>query len=110
MDNQNVTIRKHKNKQNESLNWSFMSSTSDYSTKSLPDITTRHVYNEDIENYKQEILWFKQQLQIAHTEIENLLTENNTLKQQTYEQEKKITQLKKMCTGSPYTPKMSVTL
>lgn len=106
MDFQNVTQRKHKRTLNESLNISFMSSMSEYSAKSMPDITARHLYCEDSDHYKEQILSLKEQLEVAHSEIANLLTENNNLKNQALKQEQRIAQLKEICTSTPYTPKL----
>ncbi|KAL4720083.1 hypothetical protein ACJJTC_017326, partial [Scirpophaga incertulas] len=101
MDNQNVTQRSKKNKINDSLNLSFISTASDYLSKSFPDLSTGNA-----EIYcNEEIQKLNEQLQIAHSEIENLLLENNKLKQKSVEQNKIITQLKKLCYKSPYTPK-----
>ncbi|KAH9634542.1 hypothetical protein HF086_016630 [Spodoptera exigua] len=105
MEFQNITLRKNKTTANESLNLSFLSTTSDYLAKSLPDLSTGHLFNEDIERYKEEIGKLKEQLEIAHLEIENLTIVNNNLQRLFCEQKQKNEQLKQICTNSPSTLK-----
>ncbi|CAD0205884.1 unnamed protein product [Chrysodeixis includens] len=105
MEFQNVTLRRNKTTANESLNLSSISTTSDYLAKSLPDLSTGQLFNEDIERYKDEIEKLKEELAIAHNEIDNLTIEKNNLQLQFYEQKQKNEQLKQICTNSPSTLK-----
>lgn len=111
MDSQYVTQRKNRTNtiNNDSPNLSFISSNSDeYLSNSLPDLSTRHQCNEDIEIYKDEIQLLKKQLEIALAEIENIRAENCLLKEQTIEQDRVIVQLKKICPSSSYTPESTL--
>lgn len=75
-------------------------SKSDHLAKSLPDLST--LTNTDIDDFKKENELLKEQLHIAHTEIENLHSEKNDLQKQNLEQQKLIAQLKLICKSSPY--------
>lgn len=72
---------------------SSLSPLSDLSSRSMPDPST----GIEIEELKYEMETLKCQLQSADLEIENLLSENYSLKKTISEQNLKITHLKKIC-------------
>ncbi|CAB3237572.1 unnamed protein product [Arctia plantaginis] len=111
MEYQNITFRSQRTKQlNESLNISFVSTASDYLARSLPDLSTVQLCDEDSEYFKEQILKLQEQLQIAHAKIDNLNSENSNLKQRINEHERKIPQLKQISAGSPQTGKTTASL
>lgn len=75
-----VTIRK--NRTITSPNSSFISTHSDYLSRSLPDLSSGHI-NEVMEELKEEIENLKKLLQAANNEIDSLILENNSLKKKT---------------------------
>lgn len=100
MESQNVTMRRKKTVANDSFNLSFISSHSDYLSKSLPDLSSGNMNDEEIKELKEEIKKIREQLDAAHSEIESLTLENNTLKISSSEMETMIKKLKLICTES----------
>lgn len=99
MENDNVTIRRiPANISLDSFSMSFTSTHSDYLSKSSPDLST--ICNTEVEELKTEIQSLRNNLESAHREIENLTLEINSLKNQTLEQQNKIINLKRICSGS----------
>lgn len=98
-----VTIRKHRSV--SSPNSSFISTQSDYLSKSLPDLSTGNLMSEEVEELKQEIEKLKQSLQAANNEIDSLILENNTLKRLSLENEEIITRYKNICANLGSTKK-----
>lgn len=90
MDSQNITLRRHKTTINESLNLSFTSTTSDYLAKSLPDLSSGCLDQDNYNLLKKEIDELKLKLSSADNEIDNLTMEINELKKITISQEKTI--------------------
>lgn len=84
-----VTKRKYrKNKSaNNSPNGSFLSMKSDSSTRSLPDLSTACYDLEELQNSYKTL---QEQLESANLEIEQLILDNNKLKNKITELEKKI--------------------
>lgn len=105
MDEQlNVTLRRKNKKMYDSfielndLNDTICSNTSDIRTRSLPDLSTS-ISNEELE-HKITIDNLRTELISANSEIDNLLEENNSLKNKIMEQKTQIDLLKQMCTHS----------
>lgn len=103
---ENVTVRK--NKIVGSPNLSFISTHSDYLSRSLPDLSTGNLINDEVDELKQEIINLKLELQAAHNEIDNLILENNNLKKISLANQEIITTYKIIC-SEPASNKKCVT-
>lgn len=103
---ENVTIRRHQ-RQNISTS-SFESINSDYLSKSLPDLSTGNILNEEIAELKEEVENLKRLLQSANDEIDNLISENNTLKKNSLQSEKQILKYKKICSNPSISTRKSL--
>lgn len=84
MEDENVTIRRHKTMANDSLDLSFESTNSQIRRHSLPDLSTG--YDSDREDLRKELLKLKSELESAHLEIFKLNEENKTLKNTLHKQ------------------------
>lgn len=90
-----LALKKQKTKSMESLNQTFTSTSSEIFARSLPDLSTEH--NMYISELQEEINTLKQQLEIAHTKVEELTCETISLKKERDEQKTEIINLKEIC-------------
>lgn len=107
---ENVTFRNKRTIVNISTSNSYLSLIDDgddetYSTfqdyklnRSCPDLSTTRA--EDLEELKQKILNLQSKLNSAESEIENLILDNNNLREKLAESELKINCLKQVCSSS----------
>lgn len=95
MEDENVTMRRHKTIANDSTDLSFESINSEIRRFSLPDLSTG--YDSDEEDLKDEIVKLKIELESAHQEIEKLVQENMMLKNALDRQRNKSKNLQKIC-------------
>lgn len=95
---ENVTLRRKNISMSNASIESFETSASDYPARSLPDLSA---YNDNNKELKEEILTLKCQLESAHSEIENLILENNSLRKVNEEQAKNIEILSQITKNTP---------
>lgn len=95
----NVTMRTYRRRiSNESVNNSFISTTSDLRARSLPDLSSEDLSDDDLHN---EIINLKSQLSSAHKEIEELSLKVSLLLKENEKKQSTINKLKLVCTAAP---------
>lgn len=103
---QNVTLRKgsgnRRHSHEEILNALNISDVSANPPLSLPDLSDQLCESTaEFQELKNRILILETQLESAHIEIDSLSTENNLLKKQLLDRQKKTNLLKRICSETP---------